>query len=160
MSTKQGQAHLILQRSFDALPLDQNVAASYGHIAAAAAAAAADAGRQPGARFTDLLIGATAHAHEAMIYARTPWLMQLFGERMAAAAQVEYRRQREVEQQRQRVLGAEQSALAKVQAGKRRFTDDEWIWLHDRAFRAARSDSFWVLWGGSVRTLCCRRGRG
>ena len=38
--------------------------------------------------------------------------------------------------QQQRVLGAEQSALAKVQAGKRRFTDDGWIWLQDRAFRA------------------------
>ncbi len=57
---------LALQRSFDALPLDDAVAASYGHIAAAVV----DAGRQPRARSMDLLIAATAHAHSARLYTR------------------------------------------------------------------------------------------
>lgn len=55
---------LALQRSFDALPLDDAVAASYGHIAAAVV----DAGRQPRARSMDLLIAATAHTHSARLY--------------------------------------------------------------------------------------------
>ena len=54
----------ILQRTFDALPLDENVASSYGVIAAAVVAA----GRQPRARFMDLLIAATAHANGAKLY--------------------------------------------------------------------------------------------
>ncbi|MFW0153942.1 type II toxin-antitoxin system VapC family toxin [Mycobacterium sp. smrl_JER01] len=57
---------LLLQRSFDALPLDEAVAASYGQIAAAVV----DAGRQPRARSMDLLIAATAHAHSARLYTR------------------------------------------------------------------------------------------
>lgn len=57
---------LALQRAFDALPLDDAVAASYGHIAAAIV----DAGRQPRARSMDLLIAATAHAHSARLYTR------------------------------------------------------------------------------------------
>lgn len=57
---------LLLQRSFDALPLDEAVAASYGQIAAAVV----DAGRQPRARSMDLLIAATAHAHSAKLYTR------------------------------------------------------------------------------------------
>ncbi|SLI19276.1 PilT domain-containing protein [Mycobacteroides abscessus subsp. abscessus] len=57
---------LVLQRSFDALPLDEAVAASYGQIAAAVV----DAGRQPRARSMDLLIAATAHAHSAKLYTR------------------------------------------------------------------------------------------
>jgi predicted nucleic acid-binding protein len=57
---------LVLQRSFDALPLDEPVAASYGQIAAAVV----DAGRQPRARSMDLLIAATAHAHSARLYTR------------------------------------------------------------------------------------------
>lgn len=57
---------LALQRTFDALPLDDAVAASYGHIAAAVV----DAGRQPRARSMDLLIAATAHAHSARLYTR------------------------------------------------------------------------------------------
>jgi hypothetical protein len=65
------------------------------------------------------------------------WLMQLFGERMAAAAQAEYRRRQEAEQHERRAFAAEQSALAKVKAGKRRFSDDEWVWVQDWAFRAA-----------------------
>ncbi len=56
----------ILQRRFDALPIDDAVAASYGELAAAVVAA----GRQPRARTMDLLIAATAHAHGARVYSR------------------------------------------------------------------------------------------
>lgn len=55
-----------LQRGFDALPVDDAVAASYGHLAAAVVAA----GRQPRSRVMDLLIAATAHAHSARLYTR------------------------------------------------------------------------------------------
>ncbi len=55
-----------LQRKFDALPVDDNVAISYGQLAAAVASA----GRQPRARVMDLLIAATAHAHAARLYTR------------------------------------------------------------------------------------------
>ena len=55
-----------LQRTFDAIPLDDVVAASYGHVAAAIV----EAGRQPRARSMDLLIAATAHAHSARLYTR------------------------------------------------------------------------------------------
>jgi toxin FitB len=57
---------LAVQRTFDALPLDETVAASYGQVAAAVV----DAGRQPRARSMDLLIAATAHAHSARLYTR------------------------------------------------------------------------------------------
>lgn len=56
----------MLQRSFDALPVDDAVATSYGRLAAAVA----HAGRQPRSRAFDLLIAATAHAHEARLYTR------------------------------------------------------------------------------------------
>jgi toxin FitB len=56
----------ILHREFDALPLDEAVAASYGQLAAAVV----NAGRQPRARVVDLLIAATAHAHSAHLYTR------------------------------------------------------------------------------------------
>lgn len=56
----------ILQHQFDALPVDEAVAASYGQLAAAVA----KAGRQPRARTMDLLIAATAHAHSARVYTR------------------------------------------------------------------------------------------
>lgn len=56
----------ILQRQFDALPVDEAVAASYGQLAAAVVAA----GRRPRARAMDLLIAATAHAHSARLYTR------------------------------------------------------------------------------------------
>jgi toxin FitB len=56
----------ILQRHFDALPVDGAVAISYGRLAAAVA----DAGRQPRPRVMDLLIAATAHAHGARLYTR------------------------------------------------------------------------------------------
>ena len=55
-----------LQRTFDALPIDDSVAVSYGMIAAAVVAA----GRQPRGRVMDLLIAATAHAHGARLYTR------------------------------------------------------------------------------------------
>ena len=55
-----------LQRNFDALPVDDEVAASYGQLAAAVASS----GRQPRSRVMDLLIAATAHAHAARLYTR------------------------------------------------------------------------------------------
>jgi predicted nucleic acid-binding protein len=55
-----------LHRHFDALPLDEAVAASYGQLAAAVV----EAGRQPRSRVFDLLIAATAHAHSARLYTR------------------------------------------------------------------------------------------
>ncbi len=54
------------QRKFDALPVDDEVATSYGQLAAAVAAT----GRQPRSRVMDLLIAATAHAHSARLYTR------------------------------------------------------------------------------------------
>lgn len=58
----------VLQRRFDALPIDDEVAARYGQLAAAVVAA----GRQPRARIMDLLIAATACAHGARLYTRNP----------------------------------------------------------------------------------------
>lgn len=55
-----------LQRRFDPLPIDDAVAVSYGELAAAVVRA----GRQPRARTMDLLIAATAHAHDARLYTR------------------------------------------------------------------------------------------
>jgi toxin FitB len=57
---------VILERTFDALPVDEAVAASYGQIASAVV----EAGRKPRARPLDLLIAATAHAHSARLYTR------------------------------------------------------------------------------------------
>ncbi len=57
---------LVVQRKFDALPVDDAVAASYGQVAAAVV----DTGRQPRARSMDLLIAATAHALSARLYTR------------------------------------------------------------------------------------------
>ncbi|MGD9997252.1 MAG: type II toxin-antitoxin system VapC family toxin [Ilumatobacteraceae bacterium] len=56
----------VLQRTFDSLPIDDSVAASFGVIAAAVASA----GRQPRGRVMDLLIAATAHANGARLYTR------------------------------------------------------------------------------------------
>jgi len=56
----------LLQKHFDALPVDEAVAISYGRLAAAVV----DAGRQPRRRAMDLLIAATAHAHGARLYTR------------------------------------------------------------------------------------------
>lgn len=57
-----------LQRRFDPLPIDDAVAESYGELAAAVVSA----GRQPRARVMDILIAATAHAHDAQIFTRNP----------------------------------------------------------------------------------------
>jgi predicted nucleic acid-binding protein len=57
-----------LQRRFDPLPVDDAVADSYGRLAARVA----QVGRQPRARVMDLLIAATAHAHDASVYTRNP----------------------------------------------------------------------------------------
>ncbi len=55
-----------LQQKYDPLPVDEDVAASYGTIAAAVVAA----GRKPRRRVMDLLIAATAHSHAARLYTR------------------------------------------------------------------------------------------
>lgn len=55
-----------LQRTFQALPVDDAVAASYGRLAALVV----QQGRQPRGRSLDLLIAATAHAHRARLYTR------------------------------------------------------------------------------------------
>lgn len=55
-----------LQRRFDPLPVDEAVADSYGQLAAHVA----HLGRKPRARSMDLLIAATAHAHDAHLYTR------------------------------------------------------------------------------------------
>lgn len=56
----------VLQQHFDALPVDEAVAVSYGRLAAAVV----HQGRQPRRRVMDLLIAATAHAHGAHLYTR------------------------------------------------------------------------------------------
>ncbi|MEV6492212.1 type II toxin-antitoxin system VapC family toxin [Actinoplanes sp. NPDC051633] len=55
-----------VQRRFDPLPVDEAVADSYARLAAAVV----HAGRKPQARSMDLLIAATAHAHNAVVYTR------------------------------------------------------------------------------------------
>jgi toxin FitB len=55
-----------IQRRFDALPIDDAVADSYAQLAARVV----QVGRQPRGRVIDLLIAATAHAHDAVIYTR------------------------------------------------------------------------------------------
>ncbi|MCM3921757.1 PIN domain-containing protein [Frankia sp. AiPs1] len=67
--TPEARAHRLarlsaLQRRFDPLPVDDAVADSYGRLAARVV----DIGHQPRARTMDLLIAATAHAHEASVY--------------------------------------------------------------------------------------------
>jgi len=53
----------VLQATFTPLPVDDAVAQAYGRLAAAVAAA----GHQPRARVMDLLIAATAAAHQACL---------------------------------------------------------------------------------------------
>lgn len=55
-----------LQRRFDPLPVDEAVADSYAQLAAQVVRL----GRQPRARVMDLMIAATAHAHQACLYTR------------------------------------------------------------------------------------------
>lgn len=57
-----------LHQHFEALPVDEAVAVSYGRLASAVV----EAGRQPRRRVMDLLIAATAHAHGATLYTRNP----------------------------------------------------------------------------------------
>lgn len=58
----------VIEQTFQALPVDATVAREYGRLAAAVVAA----GRQPRARVMDLLIAATASAHDARLYTRNP----------------------------------------------------------------------------------------
>lgn len=56
----------VIEKTFDALPVDDAVAREYGRLAAAVAS------RQPRARVADLLIAATAAAHQATLWTRNP----------------------------------------------------------------------------------------
>jgi predicted nucleic acid-binding protein len=55
-----------IEQTFEALAIDATVAREYGRLAAAVAAQ----GRKPCARAMDILIAATAAAHEARLYTR------------------------------------------------------------------------------------------
>lgn len=57
-----------LVRRFDPLPVDEAVADSYAVLAAALVRG----GRSPRPRAFDLLVAATAHAHEARLFTRNP----------------------------------------------------------------------------------------
>ncbi|GAA0580877.1 PIN domain-containing protein [Kribbella sandramycini] len=57
-----------IERAFEALPVTDAIARTYGGIAATVAAA----GRQPRARSFDLVIAATAATHDAALYTRNP----------------------------------------------------------------------------------------
>jgi toxin FitB len=61
-----------LERSFDPLPVDEAVAASYGELAAAVVAA----GLTPRSGSPALLVAATAHAYGARLYTRNPTDLQ------------------------------------------------------------------------------------
>lgn len=56
----------LIEHLYTPLPVDSTVARSYGHLASAVA----HSGRQPRARIMDLLIAATAHAHNAALLTR------------------------------------------------------------------------------------------
>jgi predicted nucleic acid-binding protein len=56
----------LIEKTFDALPVDDAVARAYGRLAAAVMAA----GRQPRARTADLLIAATAASQQAVLWTR------------------------------------------------------------------------------------------
>jgi predicted nucleic acid-binding protein len=56
----------VIQRRFDALPIDEAVTDCYGQLAAQTV----QIGRQPRSRVMDLLIAATALAHDAQLYTR------------------------------------------------------------------------------------------
>ena len=55
-----------IEKTFDALPVDDAVAREFARLAAAVAST----GRQPRARTADLLIAATAAAHDAELWTR------------------------------------------------------------------------------------------
>jgi toxin FitB len=71
-----------LQRTFDALPVDEDVATSYGELAAAVASS----GRKVRTRAMDLLIAATAHAHAARLYTRNPGDLTCLGDLIEVVA--------------------------------------------------------------------------
>lgn len=56
----------LIEHLYTALPVDGAVARSYGYLASEVARS----GRQPRARVMDLLIAATAHAHDAALMTR------------------------------------------------------------------------------------------
>jgi predicted nucleic acid-binding protein len=56
----------LIEHLYTPLPIDGAVARSYGNLATAVARS----GRQPRARVMDLLIAATAHAHDASLITR------------------------------------------------------------------------------------------
>lgn len=56
----------LIEHLYTPLPIDSAVARSYGHLASEVARG----GRQPRARVMDLLIAATAHAHDAALVTR------------------------------------------------------------------------------------------
>jgi toxin FitB len=56
----------LIEHLFTPLAIDDAVARSYGHLASMMVRS----GRQPRARVMDLLIAATAHAHDAVLYTR------------------------------------------------------------------------------------------
>jgi hypothetical protein len=58
----------MIEQAFQAVPIEAAIAREYGRLAAAVAAA----GRKPRARSLDLLIAATASAHDARLYTRNP----------------------------------------------------------------------------------------
>jgi len=58
----------MIEQTFQAVPIESAIAREYGRLAAAVAAA----GRKPRARSLDLLIAATASAHNARLYTRNP----------------------------------------------------------------------------------------
>ena len=58
----------LIEKTFDALPVDDAVAREYGRLAAAVALT----GRQPRARVADLLIAATAVSQRAVLWTRNP----------------------------------------------------------------------------------------
>jgi predicted nucleic acid-binding protein len=58
----------IVERSFEPLTVDDRVARSYGLLASTVVAS----GRRAQSRALDLMIAATAHAHQARLYTRNP----------------------------------------------------------------------------------------
>ncbi|MDP8959792.1 MAG: type II toxin-antitoxin system VapC family toxin [Actinomycetota bacterium] len=65
---RKGRLHRLaeIEQRFDALPIDDAVARSYGSLAHDVVAA----GREPRARTMDILVAATAHAHGLPLYTR------------------------------------------------------------------------------------------